>query len=75
MNIKREVVISSDDSEEMMKAMGLPTGFSCNWVQQGSEDTKKKMYCDVCELELNSLDTMASHLQGQKHMVSATSIV
>ena len=55
-----------------MDKLGLPTGFS---FQQGGglpekqkKGDKKTFYCEICLIELNSLDTMKSHVSGVKHM-------
>jgi len=64
---------SQDDKElSEMDKLGLPTGFS---FQQGGglpekqkKGDKKTFYCEICLIELNSLDTMKSHVSGVKHM-------
>ena len=64
---------SQDDNElSEMDKLGLPTGFS---FQQGGglpekqkKGDKKTFYCEICLIELNSLDTMKSHVSGVKHM-------
>jgi len=60
---------SQDDNElSEMDKLGLPTGFS---FQQGGglpekqkKGDKKTFYCEICLIELNSLDTMKSHVSG-----------
>ena len=60
---------SQDDKElSEMDKLGLPTGFS---FQQGGglpekqkKGDKKTFYCEICLIELNSLDTMKSHVSG-----------
>ena len=57
-----------DGLKSQMESMGLPTDFS---FRLGSESTvkqkkgdKKTFYCNICLKELNSLDTMNSHVNG-----------
>ena len=60
------------DSAQMqqMESMGLPTGFSLSQSQpeRQRKGDKKTFYCEICLIELNSLDTMRSHVAGVKHM-------
>ena len=50
--------------------MGLPTAFAGKWEGKEEDmDTEVELWCDVCDLGLNSRDTYASHVRGQKHMV------
>lgn len=60
------------DSDQMqqMESMGLPTGFSFSQSQpeRQRKGDKKTFYCEICLIELNSLDTMKSHVAGVKHM-------
>eukprot|EP00092_Neocalanus_flemingeri_P015992 GFUD01017310.1.p1 GENE.GFUD01017310.1~~GFUD01017310.1.p1 ORF type:complete len:667 (+),score=195.32 GFUD01017310.1:44-2002(+) len=61
------------DELAMMDALGLPTGFSFGNIEpaesrQTSRGAKKTFYCNTCKIELNSEDTMTSHLKGVKHM-------
>ena len=60
------------DSAQMqqMESMGLPTGFSFsqNQPERQRKGDKKTFYCEICLIELNSLDTMKSHVAGVKHM-------
>ena len=59
-----------------MESLGLPTGFSLSKatpVRDTGLKTKKKggkksYYCNTCMTDLNSEDTMTSHLTGVKHM-------
>ncbi len=45
--------------------VGLPSGFRIGAVP-GRHDKAKKMtfYCQICLIELNSEDTMKSHVKG-----------
>jgi len=54
----------------MMESMGLPTGFSLRMDgnEKQKKGEKKTFYCQICLIELNSLDTMRSHVKGVKHM-------
>lgn len=36
--------------------------------EKGKKGEKKTFYCDLCYIELNSEDTMLSHMQGMKHL-------
>ena len=58
-----------DEQEESMalRRMALPTSFGLERaaVKKGE---KQSFYCDLCFVELNSLDTMQSHLFGAKHL-------
>ena len=56
-----------------MESLGLPMGFylrqpdpSASHKQKKGE--KKTFYCKICLIELNSQDTMTSHVKGVKHM-------
>ena len=70
--------IAPDDMKMMadMERMGLPTGFSFGNLQYEApapanlrtKKQKKTFYCQTCKLELNSEDTLISHMKGQKHM-------
>ena len=55
-----------------MDALGLPTGFSFGHMEQvdprQTRGHKKTYYCSTCMIELNSEDTMVSHMKGVKHM-------
>ena len=59
-----------------MESLGLPTGFSFNQAtpamgpvsEKQKKGDKKTFYCQICLIELNSLDTMKSHVSGVKHM-------
>jgi len=71
-----------EDSKEreMMEKMGLPTGFNQGGNmsyteeetgtvrQRGKKGEKMTYYCEICMIELNSEDTMFSHMKGVKHM-------
>ena len=59
-----------------MEKLGLPTGFEFGNNTQGgrslkTKKDKKTFYCNTCKLELNSEDTMKSHMKGSKHMKKA----
>ena len=51
-----------------MDLLGLPTGFDYGHMrpnestQKQSRGAKKRFYCQTCMIDLNSEDTMASHL-------------
>ena len=59
-----------------MESLGLPTGFSFSsqsipshaMPEKQKKGDKKTFYCQICLIELNSLDTMKSHVSGVKHM-------
>ena len=59
-----------------MESLGLPTGFSFSQAtpamgpvpEKQKKGDKKTFYCQICLIELNSLDTMKSHVSGVKHM-------
>eukprot|EP00092_Neocalanus_flemingeri_P015622 GFUD01016910.1.p1 GENE.GFUD01016910.1~~GFUD01016910.1.p1 ORF type:complete len:552 (+),score=129.19 GFUD01016910.1:89-1744(+) len=53
-----------------MESLGLPTGFSLRMdgTEKQKKGEKKTFYCQICLIELNSLDTMKSHVKGVKHM-------
>jgi len=53
-----------------MERLGLPTGFSLRMegTEKQKKGEKKTFYCQICLIELNSLDTMRSHVKGVKHM-------
>ena len=57
-----------DNAMAQMESMGLPTGFSFNHAaapqEKQKKGDKKTFYCQICLIELNSLDTMKSHVQG-----------
>jgi len=55
---------------QTMESMGLPTGFSLRMDgnEKQKKGDKKTFYCQTCLIELNSLDTMRSHVKGVKHM-------
>ena len=59
--------------------LGLPTGFS---FQQGGglpekqkKGDKKTFYCEICLIELNSLDTMKSHVSGVSNLLPHSTLV
>ena len=58
-----------------MESLGLPTGFSFSHATTVREagltkkGDKKSYYCQTCLIDLNSEDTMKSHLTGKKHMM------
>ena len=51
---------------QAMESLGLPTGFSLRMDGQEKQrkGDKKTFYCQICLIELNSLDTMRSHVKG-----------
>ena len=55
------------EESSALRNMGLPTSFGLETptVKKGE---KQSFYCDLCFVELNSLDTMKSHLFGSKHL-------
>lgn len=61
---------NDDSALQQMEALGLPTGFSERnpLGPKQKKGDKKTFYCELCFIELNSLDTMASHVKGVKHM-------
>ena len=59
-----------------MKMMGLPTGFMFDGyghkqkiAPEQTRGFKKTFYCQTCKIELNSEDTMVSHMMGARHML------
>jgi len=58
--INREIKFSSN--------VGLPQGFSVGNVGVQRKGDKKTFYCDMCLVELSSMDTLKSHVSGVKHM-------
>ena len=63
---------NDNDSLATMEALGLPTGFSLRQpdptAPKQKKGDKKTFYCKICLIELNSQDTMTSHVKGVKHM-------
>ena len=64
---------NDNDSLANMEALGLPTGFSLTRPDPAAPNKQKKgdkktFYCKICLIELNSQDTMTSHVKGVKHM-------
>ena len=58
-----------------MKMMGLSTGFMYDGyghkqkiAPEQTRGFKETFYCQTCKIELNSKDTMVSHMMGSKHM-------
>ena len=51
---------------QTMESLGLPTGFSLRMdgAEKQKKGEKKTFYCQICLIELNSLDTMRSHVKG-----------
>ena len=65
--------LTSPEDMTKMAEMGLPSGFvfgSLNTRDSRLQQKKQKktFYCDLCSIELNSEDTMQSHMKGSKHM-------
>jgi len=56
------------DDKKLLNKVGLPSGFSVGEVEKQRKGDKKTFYCDMCLVELSSLDTMKSHVSGVKHM-------
>ena len=54
------------NSLQSMESLGLPTGFSLRMdgTEKQKKGEKKTFYCQICLIELNSLDTMRSHVKG-----------
>ena len=48
--------------------IGMPSGFSVGYVEKQRKGEKNTFYCEMCLVELSSLDTMKSHVSGVKHM-------
>ena len=54
--------------------MGLPTEFSGLYSTSSMQlmperkGEKKSYFCQACNIELNSVDTMNSHFNGIRHM-------
>merc|ERR1719427_893801 len=66
-----------DDRKRKLSSMdtwGLPTGFSVGQVEKQRKGEKKTFYCEMCMVELSSLDTMKSHVSGVKHMKKELSL-
>lgn len=76
-----EYLPNTEDYAEMSK-YGLPTEFAMAGSSMGGRvgggtvikdevirkgEKKQQYYCEVCEIELNSYDTMTSHVKGVKH--------
>ena len=49
-----------------METLGLPTGFSLRMhgTEKQKKGEKKTFFCQICLIQLNSLDTMRSHIRG-----------
>jgi len=69
-----------DDEFAKMEALGLPTGFQFGNMSSDcgrsasnlkTKKQKKTYYCYVCKIELNSEDTLISHMKGTRHMKKA----
>jgi len=60
--------IEATDDKKFLNKVGLPAGFSVGEVEKQRKGDKKTFYCDMCLVELSSLDTMKSHVSGVKHM-------
>lgn len=60
----REVTSTSTPSkeEEEMRKMGLPSAFTFHNGIPFNNSRKRKFYCDICLTELNSEDTLKSHI-------------
>jgi len=65
----KEVYDNNDiDEKKFRSTMGLTPGFSVGNVEKQRKGDKKTFYCEMCLVELSSLDTMKSHVSGAKHM-------
>jgi hypothetical protein len=70
--VKREWAGTSDNIAEgyqesdTMKHWDLPLAFGS--METTKKGEKKSYWCDVCLLQLNSDDTMTSHMKGAKHL-------
>jgi len=69
------------NNEEMaqMETMDLPNGYTFGgWghksrvCEKQTRGYKQTFYCKLCMIELNSNDTMISHVQGVKHLKKVT---
>ena len=49
-----------------METLGLPTGFSLRMhgTEKQKKGEKKTFFCQICLIQLNSLDTIRSHIRG-----------
>ena len=56
-----------DERLLFQNTLGLPSGFSVGHVEKQIKGNKQTFYCDICLVELSSLDTMKSHVAGVKH--------
>jgi len=71
---------NDNDSLATMESLGLPTGFSLRQPDPTAPNKQKKgekktFYCKICLIELNSQDTMTSHVKGVKHMKKELALV
>merc|ERR1719431_2343133 len=55
--------------------IGLPNDFPLGPEEKPRKGEKRTYYCDLCLVELNSYDTMNSHVRGAKHMKKEMAIV
>ena len=64
----REIKSETEEQDEKMIKLGLPSAFN-NGIGgfPAFRGKKRKFYCDVCLVELNSEDTMRSHIQVRLH--------
>ena len=46
---------------------GFPSGFSVGPVEKRKKGVNTTFFCEICHVELNSRDTMNSHVLGAKH--------
>jgi len=51
-----------------------PYGFSDGPMEKRKKGVKNSFHCEVCLVELNSYETMKSHVSGAKHMKKALAI-
>ena len=59
---KEEVHHNDFDEKKFCNTMGLPPGFSVGNVEKPRKGDKKTFYCEMCLVELSSMDTMKSHV-------------
>jgi len=65
---KEDYVDNDFEEKKLCNTIGLPPGFSVGNVEKQRKGDKKTFYCEMCLVELSSLDTMKSHVSGVKHM-------
>ena len=72
--------VSDNKVKAQMEQLGLPVNFEFGNLKYHdassskrlkTKQQKKTFWCNLCNIELNSEDTMNSHLKGSKHMKKA----